>query len=125
MALAFIGDTTALNSAHERQRGTSGGRPVAAAARRVPGGRLRRPAAHRSYDHPRPDALRPLRLRRHAGALRGRLRARPDPLRHIVTVGLVYRPMPAIALKGDFTSPDEFGAGPGFDELASAIAWMF
>ena len=45
-------------------------------------------------------------------------------IRHIMTVGLVYRPIPQIALKGDYAR-HWFGAGPGYNELAAALAWMF
>jgi hypothetical protein len=45
-------------------------------------------------------------------------------IRHILTVGLVYRPIPQVALKGDYRR-HEFGAGTGFNELATALAWMF
>jgi hypothetical protein len=45
-------------------------------------------------------------------------------IRHIVTAGLVYRPIPQIALKGDYRR-HEFGAGPGYNELAAGLAWMF
>ena len=45
-------------------------------------------------------------------------------IRHIFTVGLVYRPIPHIALKGDYRR-HRFGAGDGFNELAAALAWMF
>jgi hypothetical protein len=36
----------------------------------------------------------------------------------------VYRPIPQIALKGDYRR-HWFGAGPGYNELAAALAWMF
>jgi len=45
-------------------------------------------------------------------------------IRHVVTAGLVYRPIPQIAVKGDYRR-HEFGAGPGYNELAAALAWMF
>jgi hypothetical protein len=45
-------------------------------------------------------------------------------IRHVVTAGLVYRPIPQIALKGDYRR-HEFGAGPGYNELAAGLAWMF
>ena len=41
-----------------------------------------------------------------------------------MTAGLVYRPIPQIAIKGDYRR-HEFGAGPGYNELAAALAWMF
>jgi hypothetical protein len=45
-------------------------------------------------------------------------------IRYIVTLGLAYRPIPHIAVKGDYRR-HEFGAGPGYNELAAALAWMF
>jgi hypothetical protein len=44
--------------------------------------------------------------------------------RYSGTFGLVYRPIPQIALKADYRR-HELGAGPGFNEFASAITWMF
>jgi hypothetical protein len=44
--------------------------------------------------------------------------------RYAYTAGLVYRPLPHVALKADYRRR-EFGAGPGFNELAGAITWMF
>jgi len=44
--------------------------------------------------------------------------------RHTITAGLVYRPIPHIALKGDYRR-HEFGAGAGFNELAAGLGWMF
>ena len=45
-------------------------------------------------------------------------------LRYVFTAGLVYRPIPQIALKGDYRR-HWFGAGPSYNELAAALAWMF
>jgi hypothetical protein len=45
-------------------------------------------------------------------------------IRHIITAGLVYRPIPQIALKADYRR-HELGAGPGFNELAAGLGWMF
>jgi hypothetical protein len=45
-------------------------------------------------------------------------------IRYIVTAGLVYRPIPQIALKADYRR-HEFGAGPGYNELAAGLGWMF
>jgi hypothetical protein len=50
--------------------------------------------------------------------------ARPELRRHVVTMGLTYLPIPQIALKLDCRR-HEFGEGPGFNEIASAITWMF
>jgi hypothetical protein len=45
-------------------------------------------------------------------------------VRYVMTAGLVYRPIPQIALKGDYRR-HWFGSGPGYNELAAALAWMF
>jgi hypothetical protein len=45
-------------------------------------------------------------------------------VRHTITAGIVYRPIPQIGLKLDYRR-HELGAGPGFNELAAAITWMF
>ena len=44
--------------------------------------------------------------------------------RYSAVAGLVYRPIPQIALKADYRRR-EFGAGPGFNEIATAITWLF
>jgi hypothetical protein len=45
-------------------------------------------------------------------------------IRYITTAGLVYRPIPQIALKTDYRR-HELGAGPGFNEFAAGLGWMF
>ncbi len=50
--------------------------------------------------------------------------ANPAFIRYTETVGLVYRPIPEIAIKGDYRR-HEFGAGPSYNELAAALTWMF
>jgi hypothetical protein len=45
-------------------------------------------------------------------------------IRYVYTAGLVYRPIPQIAIKGDYRR-HEFGAGPGYNELAAGLGWMF
>ena len=50
--------------------------------------------------------------------------ANKELVRHTVTAGTVYRPVPQIGLKLDYRR-HEFGEGPGFNELAAAITWMF
>ena len=49
---------------------------------------------------------------------------REELRRETYTVGLTHRPIPQIALKLDYRR-HEFGAGPGYNEIASAITWMF
>jgi hypothetical protein len=50
--------------------------------------------------------------------------ARLEFRRYSAVAGLVYRPIPQIALKADYRRR-EFGAGPGFNEIATAITWLF
>jgi hypothetical protein len=50
--------------------------------------------------------------------------AREEFRRYAATLGLTYRPIPQIALKLDYRR-HEFGAGDGWNEIASAITWMF
>ena len=50
--------------------------------------------------------------------------ANPALRRAIYTVGLVYRPVMAVALKLDYRR-HTFGAGAGANEVAAAITWMF
>jgi hypothetical protein len=45
-------------------------------------------------------------------------------IRYVYTAGLVYRPIPQIAIKGDYRR-HELGAGPGYNELAAGLGWMF
>jgi hypothetical protein len=44
--------------------------------------------------------------------------------RYSAVAGLVYRPIPQIALKADYRRR-EFGAGPGFNVISTAITWIF
>lgn len=50
--------------------------------------------------------------------------ARKEFRRYSGVFGLVWRPIPQIAIKADYRRR-EFGAGPGFNEYASAITWLF
>jgi len=45
-------------------------------------------------------------------------------IRYVYTAGVVYRPIPQIAIKGDYRR-HEFGAGPGYNEFAAGLGWMF
>jgi hypothetical protein len=124
LALLFIGDTVGLNQALAAEN-PDASLPV---AKRSQGGYL-----EAGYDF--------LRLIAPASdqsvTLFGRYdyvntQANVDPaftadqtlIRHIFTAGLVYRPIPHIAVKGDYRR-HWFGAGPGYNELAAALAWMF
>jgi hypothetical protein len=124
LALLFIGDTAALNVA------LAANDPMASlpVAKRSQGGyleagydvlRLIAPGTDQSvtafgrYDYVNTQA-----------SLAPGLVADDRLIRHTLTLGLVYRPIPYIALKGDYRR-HEFGAGSGFNELATALAWMF
>jgi hypothetical protein len=124
LAMLFIGDTAALNTALEAAEPTTS-LPV---AKRSQGGyleagydlmRLIAPSIDHSvtlfgrYDYANTQA----------SVVAPRV-ADQTLIRHIFTAGLVYRPIPHIALKGDYRR-HWFGAGPGFNELAAALAWMF
>jgi hypothetical protein len=50
--------------------------------------------------------------------------ANPQYVRYTFIAGLTYRPIPEIALKLDY-GRHEFAAGPGFNEIATALTWMF
>src|SRR5262245_53522442 len=123
-AMLFIGDTAALNTALAANEPTTS-LPV---AKRSQGGyveagydlmRLIAPSIDHSvtlfgrYDYANTQA----------SVVAPRV-ADQTLIRHIFTAGLVYRPIPHIALKGDYRR-HWFGAGPGYNELAAALAWMF
>ena len=123
LAALFIGDTAALNTALEANGTTS--LPV---AKRSQGGYL-----EAGYDLMRlfaPEIDQSVTLfarydyaNTQASVVAGRM-ADQALVRHILTAGLVYRPIPQIALKGDYMR-HWFGAGPGYNEFAAALAWMF
>jgi len=50
--------------------------------------------------------------------------ANPRFVRYTFIAGLVYRPIPEIGIKFDY-GRHEFAAGPGFNEVATALTWMF
>ena len=50
--------------------------------------------------------------------------ANPAFIRYTETVGLVYRPIPEVGIKADYRR-HEFGAGPSYNEFATALTWMF
>jgi hypothetical protein len=119
LALLFIGDTAALNTA------LGAPDPV---AKRSQGGyleagydllRLLAPATDQSltlfgrYDYANTQA-----------SVAAGFTPNEAFIRHIFTAGLAYRPIPHVAVKGDYRR-HEFGAGPGYNELAAALAWMF
>ncbi len=123
-AMLFIGETAALNQALAANDPTVS-LPV---AKRSQGGYL-----EAGYDLMRlllpddrseRDAVQPLRLRQHAGQRRRRADARRGvpPLRHHGRSRLP--PDPADRAQGRLP-PARFGAGPGYNELAAALAWMF
>jgi hypothetical protein len=57
-------------------------------------------------------------------SVRGVFTADHALIRYTETVGLVYRPIPEIGLKADYRR-HEFGAGPSYNEFATALTWMF
>jgi hypothetical protein len=128
VAVLFIGDAAALDDAFQRAAVIAGALapdPVASQSR---GGYLEAgydllrwlaPGSAQGvtlfgrFDYADTQAVVP------AGFL-----ANPALRRTIYTVGLVYRPVMAVALKLDYRR-HTFGAGPGANEVAAAITWMF
>jgi hypothetical protein len=125
-AVMFIGDAAALNQA--LQAGSVEQMAAVPVASRLSGGyleagydllRFLAPTTEQDltlfgrFDHANTQSRVP------AG-----FTANPRFNRYTYTVGLVYRPIPQIGLKGDYRR-HEFGAGSGYDELAAAITWMF
>ena len=51
--------------------------------------------------------------------------ARPELKRTIATVGLAFRPLPKIAIKADYKRLGSAAEGPGSNEGAAGVAWMF
>jgi hypothetical protein len=125
LAFLFIGDTAALNAVFAAETPPPPSLPV---AKRSQGGYL-----EAGYDLLRLVAPgteqsvtvfgRYAYVNTQASVAAG---LTPDQtlIRHVFTAGLVYRPIPHIALKGDYRR-HEFGAGDGFNELAAGLAWMF
>jgi len=124
LALLFIGDTAALNQALAANDPTI----LLPVAKRSQGGyleagydvlRLLAPTTDQSvtlfgrYDYVNTQA-----------SVAAGYTANQAFIRHTLTLGLVYRPIPHIAVKGDYIRR-EFGAGDGYNELAAALAWMF
>ena len=126
LAVSFIGDAAALNTALAAAAPIGGGEgPVSAQSRGAYGEigydvlRLWQPGAEQTltlfgrYDYVDTQASVPQGFA-----------ARPELRRHTITPGLVFRPLPLIALKLDYRR-HYFGAGPATNEIASAITWMF
>jgi hypothetical protein len=126
VAFLFIGDTGALNTAFTT--GTPEQMEAIAVASQLRGGyveagydvlRLLAPGTAQDvtlffrYDYANTQAAVP------AGFV-----ANPAFVRYAETVGLVYRPIPEVAIKADYRR-HEFGAGPSYNEFASALTWMF
>lgn len=126
VAFLFIGDTGALNTAFTT--GPPEQMEAIAVASQLRGGyveagydvlRLLAPRTTQEvtlffrYDYANTQAAVP------AGFV-----ANPAFIRYAETVGLVYRPIPQIAIKADYRR-HEFGAGPSYNEFASALTWMF
>jgi hypothetical protein len=128
-ALLFIGDTAGLNAT----LGAEMPPPSLPVAKRSQGGSL-----EAGYDLVRliaPSSDQGLTLfarfdyaDTQASVAQASLDAGQTPdkafVRYIMTAGLAYRPIPQIAVKGDYRR-HWFGAGPGYNELAAGLAWMF
>jgi hypothetical protein len=126
IAFLFIGDTGALNTAFTT--GTPEQMDAIAVASQLRGGyveagydllRVLAPATAQDvtlffrYDYANTQA-----------AVAAGFVANPAFIRHSQTLGLVYRPIPEVALKADYRR-HEFGAGPSYNEFATALTWMF
>jgi len=129
LAMLFIGDTAALNTA----LAASPEPPALPVAKRSQGGyleagydllRLLAPSTDQSltlfarFDYVDTQASIA------QASLDAGFAADKSFVRTIATAGLVYRPIPQIAVKGDYRR-HELGAGPGYNELAAGLGWMF
>jgi hypothetical protein len=127
LAFLFIGDTEALNQTFATA-GTPDQMGAVAVASQLRGGylevgynllRLAAPASDQDltlffrYDYANTQA-----------SVAPGFTANPAFIHYTETVGLVYRPIPEIGLKADYRR-HELGAGPSYNEFASAITWMF
>jgi hypothetical protein len=126
VAFLFIGDAAALNTAFTT--GTPEQMDAIAVSSQLRGGyveggydvlRLLAPGTTQDvtvffrYDYANTQAAVP-----------GGFTANPAFIRYTETVGLVYRPIPEVGIKADYRR-HEFGAGPSYNELATALTWMF
>ncbi len=128
IAFLFIGDTAALNPALRRRHDPNRWRPSPVASQ------LRGGYVEAGYDVLRlaragtdagRDALRPLRLRQHPGERPGRLHRQPrvHPL-HVDRRPRLPADSARSRIKADYRR-HEFGAGPSYNEFATALTWMF
>jgi hypothetical protein len=128
VAFLFIGDTGALNTAFTSSSGTAEQMDAIAVASQLRGGyveagydvlRLLAPGTAQDvtlffrYDYANTQA-----------AVAAGFVANPAFIRYTETAGLVYRPIPEVGIKADYRR-HEFGAGPSYNELATALTWMF
>ncbi len=126
IAFLFIGDTGALNTAFTT--GTPEQMDAIAVASQLRGGyveagynvlRLLVPGTMQDvtaffrYDYANTQA-----------SVAAGFTANPALIRYTETVGLVYRPIPEVGIKADYRR-HEFGAGPSYNEFATALTWMF
>lgn len=125
VALAFIGDTTALNQLLTSNDEQAAAAPVSSQLR---GGYVEvgydiLPLVDPATTHGLTPFARYDYVDTQARVLSG-FQQRTDLPRHSLTAGLVYRPIPAVALKADYRRrmPAE---GDAFDVWSSAITWMF
>jgi len=124
IAMLFIGETAALNQALAANEPTAS-LPV---AKRSQGGYLEAGYDLMRLACPTSDQSVTVFSRFDYANTQASVAAGLTPdealIRYVWTAGLVYRPIPQIALKGDYRR-HWFGAGPGYNELAAALAWMF
>jgi hypothetical protein len=128
VAFLFIGDTGALNTAFTSGTATAEQMDAIAVASQLRGGyveagydvlRLLAPGTAQDvtlffrYDYVNTQA-----------SVAAGFTANPALIRYTETVGLVYRPIPEVGIKADYRR-HEFGAGPSYNELATALTWMF
>jgi hypothetical protein len=128
VAFLFIGDTGALNTAFASPTGTAEQMDAIAVASQLRGGyveagynvlRLLAPGTMQDvtaffrYDYANTQA-----------SVAAGFMANPALIRYTETVGLVYRPIPEVGIKADYRR-HEFGAGPSYNEFATALTWMF
>jgi hypothetical protein len=126
LALLLIGDTAALNQA--LSAGSADQMAAVPVSKQLRGGYL-----EVGYDLLRilaPGTVQDLTLFARydyintQADVQGGFTANKAFIHYTETVGLVYRPIPEIGLKADYRR-HELGAGPSYNEIATAITWMF
>jgi hypothetical protein len=129
IAFMFIGDAAALNQALlPGVAGTPDEMRVIPVASQLRGGYLE--AGYNVLPLVRPTTMQDLTLfarfdyaNTQASVPAGYV-ANPVFIRYTFNAGLTYRPIQEIAIKLDY-GRHAFGAGPAYNELATALTWMF